>query len=124
MRDRIKLYTFPDVPKDGIANDEMVLKVTPWGSFTDLPSIDLVDGDVYSLRVKKRLPPRTRAQLFSYIADNMLQLEWERDLDFEFSDLEVWKGTTLLVRYPKHIDLQTTLSDAINYVMDMDEEEL
>ena len=81
MRDKLKLYTYPDVPKDGLANDEIVNVKTSYGSFTD----------AYS---------------------------------WELSELEVWKEAQLLVKYPYHEDAPTTISDAINYIMDMDNEEL
>lgn len=121
MEKNIKLYTYPDVPKDGIADDEIVLKLTPWGSFTDCYSVDLCDGDVYSLRVKRGLPPRSHDKLFNYSARRRLSFDWSQDIDGKDEGVEVWGKSTLLVTYPYHIDEVTTLSEAINYLMDMEE---
>jgi hypothetical protein len=107
MRDKLKLYTYPDVPKDGLANDEIVNVKTSYGSFTDAYSWELAEGDVYCQRSPIKMPPRAKAELFDYMAEN-----------------EVWKEAQVLVKYPYHEDAPTTISDAINYIMDMDKEEL
>jgi len=121
MEKNLKLYTYPDVPKDGIADDEIVLKLTPWGSFTDCYVIDLVDGNKYALRIKTRVPPRSHDQLFNYSAQKRLSFDWAQDVDGKDEGVEVWGKSTLLVTYPYHIDEITTLSEAINYLMDMEE---
>lgn len=121
MKEEITLYTFPDVPKDGIADDQIVLKVTPWGSFTDCYAVDLCDGDQYAMRLQKRLPPRPHSKLFDYFAKKRLSLDWVKDIDGKDEGVEIWGQSTLLVTYPYHIDDVTTLSGAINYLMDMEE---
>lgn len=124
MRDKLKLYTYPDVPKDGLANDEIVNVKTSYGSFTDAYSWELSDGDVYCQRSTMTMPPRAKAELFDYMAEKFLTFEWNRNEDWELSELEVWKEAQLLVKYPYHENPSTTISDAINYIMDMDKEEL
>jgi hypothetical protein len=124
MRDKLKLYTYPDVPKDGLGNDEIVNVKTSYGSFTDAYSWELSEGDVYCQRTTLELPPRSKAQLFDYLVENALTLDWCRDDDWCLTELEVWKDAKLLVKYPFHKDLITTASDAINYIMDMDNQEL
>lgn len=121
MEKNLKLYTYPDVPKDGIADDEIVLKLTPWGSFTDCYAIDLCDGNQYALRIKTKVPPRSHDQLFNYSAQKRLSFDWVKDIDGKDEGVEVWGESTLLVTYPYHIDEITTLSEAINYLMDMEE---
>ncbi len=124
MRDKLKLYTYPDVPKDGLGNDEIVNVQTSYGSFTDAYSWELCNGDVYCQRSTLQMPPRAKAELFDYMAENFLTFEWIRNDDWELSELEVWKNAQLLMKYPYHENPPTTISDAINYIMDMDNEEL
>jgi hypothetical protein len=121
MDKNIKIYTYPDVPKDGMADDEIVLKLTPWGSFTDCYAIDLCEGNKYSLRIKTGVAPRSHSELFDYFAKRRLSLDWEQDVDGNDEGVEIWGNSTLLVTYPYHIDEITTLSEAINYLMDMEE---
>ena len=117
----IIMYTYPDVPKDGMADDEIVLRLTPWGSFTDQYAIDLCDGDQYSLRMKTGLPLRSHSELFDYFAKKRLSLDWAQDIDGKDEGVEIWGNSALLVTYPYNINEITTLSEAINYLMDMDE---
>ena len=121
MENNLKLYTYPDVPKDGMADDEIVCKLTPWGSFTDCYAIDLVDGNKYALRMKNELPPRSHSELFDYFSRMRLTLDWVQNIDGEDEGVEVWGKSTLLVTYPYNKDETTTLSEAINYLMDMEE---
>ena len=118
--EKIELLTYPE-GKESLASDDIVNVKTSYGSFADTYVCDLEDGDVYCVRAKKGLPPRTHDQLFNYSALKRLSFDWSQDIDGEDEGVEVWGKSTLLVTYPYHIDEVTTLSEAINYLMDMEE---
>ena len=119
---KIKLYTYPDGVADSLAQDEIVMKKTPWGSFTDCYVANLVDGDVYDPRIKEELPPRKAEEVFKYLAQKEMTFEWIRDVDFKLEAVHIWiKGLEPVVKYPFHDDAYTTLREAVEYIMDMEE---
>ena len=120
MENKIRLHTYPD-GKDLLIDNQIVNLVTTHGSFRDTYACELESGDVYCQRVGKQRPPRTIEDLFNFIAYSELSMDWSRDDDYKITTLEVWRGATLLVEYPFN-GFMETLTDAINYIMDMEED--
>tara|TARA_R110000772_G_scaffold51322_3_gene117868 strand:- start:1606 stop:1971 length:366 start_codon:yes stop_codon:yes gene_type:complete len=120
MENKIRLRTYPD-GKNLLIDNQIVNLVTTHGSFRDTYACELQSGDVYCQRIGNQRPPRTIEDLFNFIAYSELSMDWSRDDDYKITKLEVWKGTTLLVEYPFN-GFMETLTDAINYIMDMEED--
>lgn len=115
----IKLFTYPQGVANKLGQDIYVQRLNELNRFDDCLVIDLEEGDQYFVH-PKALPNRTPEDILGFIERKQIDIEYHTDVDGRVTSIWLYSWQNKISEEVK----TTSLVDAINYLMDMDEQEL
>ena len=116
----IRTSTFPNGPAKHMDANDVVQKLQSNGRFKDIYVGALAVGDEY-YAPSPTSKPRTNADRWAYMVDNKIEFIHQFDVDGKLDCIDIYSGTfdgTVIVQDQ---DALKSLSEAIDYLMDMDE---
>ena len=117
--EQIQINTYPAGVANKLGQDVMVQRLNSLNRFDDCLVVDLDDGDKYFVHPQS-LPQRSAEEILNFIQEKHLHIVFNTDVDGNFNVVETYS-------FEDNIDEiipTTSLRDAINYLMDMDADEL
>ena len=117
--EQILINTYPAGVANKLGQDAVVQRLNDLNRFDDCLVVDLDDGDKYFVHPQS-LPQRSAEEILKFIQEKHLHIVFNTDVDGKFNVIETYS-------FEDNIDEiipTTSLRDAINYLMDMDEDEL
>ena len=116
----LRTSTFPNGPAKHMDANDVVQELQTNGRFKDSYVGALAVGDEYYAPNPKP-KPRTNADRWEFMVDNKIEFIHQYDVDGKLDCIDIYSGTfdgTVIVQEQ---DALKTLSEAIDYLMDMDE---
>jgi hypothetical protein len=117
--EQILINTYPAGVANKLGQDVMVQRLNNLNRFDDCLVVDLDEGDKYFVHPQS-LPQRSAEEILNFIQEKHLHIVFNTDVDGNFNVIETYS-------FDDNIDEiipTTSLRDAINYLMDMDADEL
>jgi hypothetical protein len=115
----IKLYTYPQGVANKLGQDTYVQRLNELNRFDDCLVVDLDEGDQYFVH-PRALPSRTPDDILNFIEDKQIDIQYNTDVDGKTTSIELYSWENRI----SHTINTSSLVDAINFLMDMDEQEL
>ncbi len=116
----IKTSTFPNGPAKHLDAGDIVQELLENNRFRDIFVGELAVGDEY-YAPNPTSKPRTNSDRWDYMVDNKIEFIHQYDVDGKLDCIDIYSGTfdgTVIVQEQYSLK---TLSEAIDYLMDMDE---
>jgi len=117
--EQIALHTYPQGVANKLGQDAYVQRLNELNRFDDCLVVDLNEGDQYFVH-PKALPSRTAEDILGFIDRKCIDIQYRTDVEGKVTGIDLYS-------YENKISetLGTaSIRDAINYLMDMDEQEL
>ena len=115
----LKLYTYPQGVANKLGQDIYVQRLNELNRFDDCLVIDLEEGDQYFVH-PKALPSRTPEDILSFIERKRIDIQHNTDIESKVTSISLYSWENKISEEV----CTDSLVDAVNYLMDMDEEEL
>ena len=115
----LKLYTYPQGVANKLGQDTYVQRLNELNRFDDCLVLALDEGDQYFVHPKE-LPSRTPEDILNFIERKQIDIQYNTDIDSKVTSISLYSWENKISEEV----CTASLVDAVNYLMDMDEQEL
>jgi hypothetical protein len=117
--EQLQIHTYPAGLANKLGQDVTVQRLNELNRFDNCLVVDLDDGDQYFVHPKS-LPQRTADDILNFMDRKCIDVEYRADVEGKVTAIDLYSFEHKI----SHSLSSTCLKDCINYLMDMDPEEL
>lgn len=117
--EQLQINTYPEGLANKLGQDVTVQRLNDLNRFDDCLVVDLNDGDKYFVHPKS-LPQRTADDILNFMDRKCIDVQYRADVEGKVNAIDLYSFENKISQAYS----STCLKDCINYLMDMDADEL
>ena len=117
--EQLQIHTYPAGLANKLGQDVTVQRLNDLNRFDDCLVVDLDDGDQYFVHPQS-LPKRRDEDILNFMDRKCIDVQYRADVEGKVTAIDLYSFEHKI----SHSLSSTCLKDCINYLMDMDPEEL